>query len=59
MFGSGSTLIAAEHMDRTAYLMEFDPFYANVIKARYEGFVERRRQEEDERTDEEINRDEA
>jgi DNA modification methylase len=34
--GSGSTLIAAETTNRTAYLMELDPLYCDVIAARYE-----------------------
>jgi DNA modification methylase len=29
--GSGTTLIAAEQLDRVAYLMELDPIYASVI----------------------------
>lgn len=33
--GSGSTLIAADQMDRTAYLMELDPKYASAIVRRY------------------------
>jgi DNA modification methylase len=36
--GSGSTLIAAERTGRTAYLMELDPLYADVIVKRYEDF---------------------
>jgi DNA modification methylase len=34
--GSGSTLIAAEKTGRTAYLMELDPIYCDVIVARWE-----------------------
>lgn len=34
--GSGSTLIAAEHRGRSAYLMEIDPLYCDVIVGRYE-----------------------
>lgn len=34
--GSGSTLIAAEQTNRTAYLMEIDPKYCDVIVQRYE-----------------------
>ena len=37
--GSGSTLIAAERTGRTAYLMELDPLYADVIVQRYERFT--------------------
>ena len=34
--GSGSTLVAAETTDRSAYLMEIDGPYADIIVARYE-----------------------
>ena len=34
--GSGTTLIAAEQLGRTAYLMELDPRYCDVIVARWE-----------------------
>jgi len=34
--GSGSTLIAAQESNRTAYLMELDPKYVDVICARYQ-----------------------
>jgi DNA modification methylase len=37
--GSGSTLIAAEQMQRKAFLMELDPLYCDVIVARYEQFT--------------------
>ncbi len=33
--GSGSTLIAAEQLDRTCYMVEYDPRYAQVIIDRY------------------------
>jgi DNA modification methylase len=33
--GSGTTLIAAEQLDRIAFLMELDPKYASVIVRRY------------------------
>ena len=33
--GSGSTLMAAEQMDRTAYLMELDPVYASASVRRF------------------------
>ena len=33
--GSGSTLMAAEAMGRTAYLMELDPLYCDVIRKRW------------------------
>jgi len=38
--GSGSTLMAAEQMDRTAYLMELDPVYASAIVRAYRGHTE-------------------
>ncbi|MCX6813140.1 MAG: DNA methyltransferase [Candidatus Azambacteria bacterium] len=34
--GSGSTLIAAEKMDRRCYLMEKSPVYCEIIKCRWE-----------------------
>jgi len=34
--GSGSTLIACEHTERTAYLMELDPLYVDKIITRWE-----------------------
>lgn len=34
--GSGSTLVACEQIDRTCYMMEFDPKYCDAILARYE-----------------------
>jgi hypothetical protein len=34
--GSGSTLIAAQETNRTAYLMELDPKYVDVICARFQ-----------------------
>jgi site-specific DNA-methyltransferase (adenine-specific) len=34
--GSGSTLMAAEQLNRKAYLMELDPHYCDVIIARWE-----------------------
>ena len=33
--GSGSTLIAAEQLNRTCYMMELDPIYCDVIVQRY------------------------
>jgi DNA modification methylase len=36
--GSGSTLIAAEQAGRTAFLMELDPLYADVITERFVRF---------------------
>jgi len=37
--GSGSTLIAAERMDRRAFLMELDPAYCDVIVTRWQQFT--------------------
>ena len=36
--GSGSTLMAAEQMDRAAYLMELDPVYASTIVRRFAAY---------------------
>ena len=37
--GSGTTMIAAEQLGRTAYLMELDPRYCDVIIERWEKFT--------------------
>ena len=37
--GSGTTVIAAEQLGRTAYIMELEPKYADVILDRYEQFT--------------------
>jgi DNA modification methylase len=37
--GSGTTLIAAEQLDRTCYMMELDPLYIDVIRKRYANFI--------------------
>lgn len=37
--GSGTTLIASEHCARTAYGMEFDPKYCDVIVKRWQQFT--------------------
>ena len=37
--GSGSTLIAAEQLNRKCYMMELDPKYIDVIIARWEKFT--------------------
>ena len=37
--GSGTTVIAAEQLGRTAYIMELEPKYADVILDRYEKFT--------------------
>jgi DNA modification methylase len=39
--GSGSTLIAAEQSARTAFLMEIDPLYCDVMVHRWEQFTGR------------------
>lgn len=39
--GSGSTLIACEQTDRTCFMMELDPKYCDVIRKRYENFIEK------------------
>ena len=37
--GSGSTLMAAEQLERTCYMMELDPKYIDVIINRWEEFT--------------------
>jgi site-specific DNA-methyltransferase (adenine-specific) len=37
--GSGTTIMAAEQLNRTAYVMEFDPKYADAIIQRWEDFT--------------------
>ncbi len=37
--GSGSTLMAAEQVQRTCYSMELDPVYADVIIRRWEEYT--------------------
>lgn len=37
--GSGSTLIAAERLSRTCYMMELEPKYCDVIRRRYAEYV--------------------
>ena len=37
--GSGTTLIACEHIDRVCYMMEIDPHYCDIIIARWEKFT--------------------
>ena len=37
--GSGTTLIAAEQLNRTCYGMEIDPHYCDVIVKRWEDFT--------------------
>lgn len=39
--GSGSTLIAAEHLGRTCYGIELSPAYVDVIVTRWQDFTER------------------
>jgi DNA modification methylase len=40
--GSGSTLIAAEQLGRKAFVMEIDPWYADISITRWEQFTGRR-----------------
>lgn len=40
--GSGTTLIAAEQLQRNAYLMELDPQYVDVIIDRWEKITGRK-----------------
>jgi len=40
--GSGTTLIAAEKTGRSARLIEYDPFYCDVVVRRYEAFSGKR-----------------
>lgn len=40
--GSGSTLIACEQTNRICYMMELDPKYCDVIRKRYEQFINRK-----------------
>jgi len=37
--GSGYTLIACEQTNRTCYMMELDPRYCDVIRKRYENYI--------------------
>jgi DNA modification methylase len=37
--GSGSTLIACEELGRSCYMMELDPKYCDVIRERYDKFI--------------------
>ena len=40
--GSGSTLVAAEKLNRKCYTMELEPRYCDVIIERYEKLFERK-----------------
>lgn len=40
--GSGTTMIAAEQINRRCYMMELDPHYCDVIIARWEKFTGRK-----------------
>lgn len=42
--GSGSTLIACEQSNRICYTMELDPKYCDVIRKRYQNFIENRKE---------------
>lgn len=44
--GSGTTLIAAEQLGRSARLVEFNPAYCDVILSRWEGFTGRKAERE-------------
>ena len=37
--GSGSTLISCEQLNRSCYMMEYDPHYVDVIIERWENFT--------------------
>ena len=37
--GSGSTLIACEQLNRKCYILEYEPYYCDVIVARWEQFT--------------------
>ena len=41
--GSGSTLIAADMLDRRCYMMEMDPKYVDVIKKRYNDYIDNKK----------------
>lgn len=43
--GSGTTIVAAEQMERAARAIEVDPAYVDVVRRRYWAFGERRRRE--------------
>lgn len=40
--GSGTTLMACERLNRKAYIMEYDPKYADVIIERWESFTNKK-----------------
>lgn len=40
--GSGTTLMAAEHLDRNAYCMELDPAYCDIIVSRWIRYMRRK-----------------
>lgn len=40
--GSGSTLMAAEQLERSCYMMELDPVYCDAIIARWEQFTNKK-----------------
>jgi len=41
--GSGSTLIACEQTNRICYMMELDPKYCDVIRKRYDNYINNRK----------------
>lgn len=40
--GSGSTMMTCEQLNRTCYMMEFDPKYVDVIIQRWENFTDKK-----------------
>lgn len=40
--GSGSTLIACEQLNRKCYMMEYEPYYVDVIIERWENYTGRK-----------------
>ena len=40
--GSGTTIMACEQLERTAYVMELDPIYCDRIIKRWEEFSEQK-----------------
>ena len=44
--GSGSTLIACEELQRTCYIMELSEKYCDVIRERYDKFINKEKKNE-------------
>ena len=40
--GSGTTLMASEQTGRRCYMMEYDPYYVDIIIDRWENFTGRK-----------------